>query len=79
MASVAGAFQSKPQIVMQLEGGLTNISFLVEAGSERAVLRMNNPDASRLGVDRHAEITILENYSSRILSPDCIIQIAVFW
>lgn len=53
-------FQSKPQIVMQLEGGLTNNSFLVEAGSERAVLRLNNPDASRLGVDRHAEMTILE-------------------
>ena len=36
-------FQTQPQIVKQLEGGLTNTNYLVEAGSYRAVLRLNNP------------------------------------
>ncbi len=53
-------FQSEPCIVSQLEGGLTNTSFIIEAGSERAVLRLNNPDATKLGVNRQTEITILK-------------------
>ena len=53
-------FQSKPCVVSQLEGGLTNTSFIIEAGSERAVLRLNNLDATKLGVNRQTEITILK-------------------
>jgi thiamine kinase len=57
-------FQSKPQIVSQLEGGLTNINYLIEAGSERAVLRINNPQAHKLGINRQSEITILKKLQS---------------
>lgn len=53
-------FQSQPKIVQQLEGGLTNTNYLIEAGSQRAVLRINNPQADKLGVNRQAEITILK-------------------
>ena len=58
-----------PKVVKQLEGGLTNISYLIEAGSERAVLRVNNPDASKLGVNRQTEITILKYLASKAWVP----------
>ena len=58
-----------PKVVKQLEGGLTNISYLIEAGSERAVLRVNNPDASKLGVNRQTEITILKHLASKAWVP----------
>ena len=63
-------FQSKPQIVSQLEGGLTNSSYLIEAGSERAVLRINNPQASQLGINRDTEITILKKIASTAVAPN---------
>ncbi|MGB0459148.1 MAG: phosphotransferase [Porticoccaceae bacterium] len=47
-------------MVKQLEGGLTNTSYLIEAGSKRAVLRINNLEADKLGVNRQNEITILK-------------------
>jgi thiamine kinase len=53
-----------PQIISQLEGGLTNTSYLIEAGSKRAVLRINNPQAHKLGVNRKSEITILKKLQS---------------
>jgi thiamine kinase len=62
-------FQSEPQIVEQLEGGLTNTNYLIESGCERAVLRLNNPDAYKLGVDRQTEITILKQLQSTDLVP----------
>ena len=63
-------FQSKPQIVSQLEGGLTNTSYLVEASSEHAVLRINNPQASQLGINRDTEITILQKIASTAVAPN---------
>ena len=62
-------FQSKPHIVSQLEGALTNTSYLIEAGSERAVLRINNPQASQLGINRDTEITILKKIASTGVAP----------
>ncbi|MDG1694374.1 MAG: phosphotransferase family protein [Porticoccaceae bacterium] len=58
-----------PKVVKQLEGGLTNTSYLIEAGSERAVLRINNPVASQLGVNRQTEITILKKLDPLGLVP----------
>jgi thiamine kinase len=55
--------------VSQLEGGLTNINYLIEAGSERAVLRINNPQAHKLGVNRQSEITILKKLQSTDFVP----------
>jgi thiamine kinase len=62
-------FQSEPQIVKQLEGGLTNTSYLIEAGSKRAVLRVNNLEAGKLGVNRQTEITILKKLQSTDFVP----------
>ena len=62
-------FQSEPQVVKQLEGGLTNTSYLIEAGSERAVLRVNNLQAGKLGVNRQAEITILKKLQATDFVP----------
>jgi thiamine kinase len=56
--------------VSQLEGGLTNTSYLIEAGSERAVLRINNPQASQLGINRDTEITILKKIASTAVAPN---------
>lgn len=62
-------FHSKPQITQQLEGGLTNTSFVIESDCQRAVLRINNPDAEQLGVNRQTEITILKKLQSTNLVP----------
>ena len=62
-------FQTQPQIVNQLEGGLTNTNYLVEAGSYRAVLRLNNPDAVKLGVNRQTEITVLKKLQGTNIVP----------
>ena len=55
--------------MQQLEGGLTNTNYLIEAGSQRAVLRINNPQANKLGVNRQAEITILKKLQSTDFVP----------
>jgi thiamine kinase len=62
-------FHSQPKIIKLLEGGLTNTSYLVESGSQRAVLRINNPQAAMLGVNRHTEITVLETLQFTKLVP----------
>ena len=54
----------------QLEGGLTNTSYLIEAGSKRAVLRINNPQASQLGINRNTEITILKKIAPTGIAPN---------
>lgn len=62
-------FQTQPQIIKQLEGGLTNTNYLIEAGSYRAVLRLNNPDAVKLGINRQTEITVLKKLQSTNIVP----------
>ena len=62
-------FQTQPQIIKQLEGGLTNTNYLIEAGSYRAVLRLNNPDAVKLGVNRQTEITVLKKLQGTNIVP----------
>jgi thiamine kinase len=62
-------FQSEPQIVKQLEGGLTNTSYLIEASSKRAVFRINNLEADKLGINRQNEITILKKLQSTHFVP----------
>ncbi|MGB2102698.1 MAG: phosphotransferase [Porticoccaceae bacterium] len=62
-------FQTQPRIVKQLEGGLTNTNYVIEAGSHRAVLRINNPDADQLGVCRQTELTVLKKLQSTAVVP----------
>lgn len=48
-----------PRLVRELEGGLTNSSFLVESGAHLGVVRVNAGDALRLGIDRQREFALL--------------------
>ncbi|MEH6616799.1 MAG: choline/ethanolamine kinase family protein [Porticoccus sp.] len=50
---------SKPVVVGTLQGGLTNHSFLIEAGSLQAVIRINAENSQCLGIDRQREAEIL--------------------
>ena len=62
-------FQTQPRIVKQLEGGLTNTNYVIEAGSHRAVLRINNPDADQLGICRQTELAVLKKLQSTAVVP----------
>lgn len=44
----------------QLADGPTNLSVRVEQGGRAFVLRLDKPDASRLGLDREAELVVIE-------------------
>jgi thiamine kinase len=50
---------SKPVVIEPLEGGRTNHSFLVEAGSQQVVVRINAENGQSLGIDRQREADIL--------------------
>ncbi|MEP3857107.1 MAG: choline/ethanolamine kinase family protein [Porticoccus sp.] len=54
----------KPSLVKPMSGGMTNLSFLVESGSRRAVVRVNTPHSKALGIDRQREEALL-----RLLQP----------
>lgn len=49
--------------------GLTNTSWLVASGSQRAVVRLNSPIGGRLGVDRHREACILTLLADTGITP----------
>lgn len=51
-------------IVGRLSDGPTNDSYEVEQGGERFVLRLDRPEAARLGLDRHAEKEVCEAVSA---------------
>lgn len=50
---------SRPIVVRELQGGRTNSSFLVEAGSLQVVVRINTENSHNLGIDRQREAEIL--------------------
>lgn len=60
---------SQPQLVAQLQGGRTNSSYLVEAGSDRYVVRLNASHGEQLGVNRHYEAKILKVVSNAGIAP----------
>ena len=51
---------AEPEVVSELFGGRTNKTFLVSSGDFRAVVRVNSPDAVKLGIDRQREKRILQ-------------------
>jgi len=53
----------------QLSDGPTNASYLVEQGGERYVLRLDKPEASRLGLDRGNEKRVCEMVAGSGLAP----------
>ncbi len=57
-------------ILSEMKGGLTNHCYLVQFGQERAVLRINNPQAP--GVDRQTEARILSLIDPLTCVPDIL-------
>ncbi|QSP95100.1 phosphotransferase family protein [Marinobacter salinisoli] len=49
----------EPQVIRSLPGGLTNRSYLLAAGGERLVLRLNAHDSATLDINRSAEAQAL--------------------
>lgn len=47
-------------VIERLSNGPTNASYLVERGGERFVLRIDKPEARRLGLDRASEHAVLD-------------------
>ena len=48
-----------PRVVRRLVGGLTNVSWLVDAGGVRLVVRLNSPFDFEFNIDRGRELYIL--------------------
>ena len=63
------ALDGPPTIIRRLPGGLTNTHYLLKANGLRVVMRINNPDASRLGIDRQREQQILEQINGKPFAP----------
>ncbi|WGL18000.1 choline kinase family protein [Microbulbifer bruguierae] len=58
---------SQPQLIRPLSGGLTNRSFLLQAGGDKLVLRINAGNSRALDLDRAAEADALRLASARHL------------
>ncbi|PCJ36634.1 MAG: hypothetical protein COA75_07600 [Cellvibrionales bacterium] len=63
------ALDCPPTIIRRLPGGLTNQHYLLKAGGLRVVMRINNPDATRLGINRQREQKILEQINGKAFAP----------
>ncbi|MEZ5528370.1 MAG: choline/ethanolamine kinase family protein [Porticoccaceae bacterium] len=59
-----------PRRVRELEGGLTNRSFLVESGAHLGVVRVNAGEDQRLGIDRQRELAVLKLLQGSGFVPD---------
>ena len=51
-------------VVERLSGGPTNQSYEIEQGGNRFVLRLDTPEAARLGLDRHSEKAVVDELAS---------------
>lgn len=63
------ALDCPPTIIRRLPGGLTNQHYLLKANGLRVVMRINNPNATRLGIDRQREQKILEAINGKPFAP----------
>jgi thiamine kinase-like enzyme len=62
-------FREPPKLVRELGGGLTNRSFLIEAGKRQFVLRLASPHDTLFGIDRHREQRILADAAAAGIAP----------
>lgn len=60
---------TKPSVIRELKGGLTNQSYLLQAGGKRLVLRLNADNTNDLGLDRALEIQVLQRASAAGVAP----------
>lgn len=65
-------FTQTPTLIKELSGGLTNRCYLIELEEQRCVLRINNKAASRLGINRQQEATILQHASQAGIAPEVL-------
>ncbi|OUS13673.1 hypothetical protein A9Q89_02385 [Gammaproteobacteria bacterium 53_120_T64] len=63
------ALDAPPIIIRRLPGGLTNQHYLLKARGLRLVMRINNPNAAGLGIDRWREQKILEQINGKDFAP----------
>jgi len=56
-----------PQLIRPLAGGLTNLNYLIQTGSEQLVLRVNAPNSRDLDLNRAAEAEALQQATGRNL------------
>lgn len=63
------ALDGPPTIIRRLPGGLTNRHYLLKANGLRLVLRMNNSESDKLGIDRQREQEILEKIDGQPFAP----------
>jgi len=61
--------QQRPGVLAELLGGRTNRSFLVTAGEQRAVVRLNAVNGGDLGIDRNREARVLAAVEAAGLAP----------
>lgn len=58
-----------PTIIRRVTGGRTNQHYLLKAAGRRVVMRVNNRDTARLGIDRAREQRILEQIQGQPFAP----------
>jgi thiamine kinase len=58
-----------PRVIKRNEGGLTNESYLIQAGAQRFILRLNSLITDALGIDRELECCILKALSPYDIAP----------
>ena len=58
-----------PRVLSELQGGLTNRSYLVDVAGERLVLRIGHAVTGEPGIDRVRELTVLRAVSAAGLGP----------
>lgn len=63
------ALDKPPTIIRRLPGGLTNQHYLLKAGGLRVVMRVNQVDSARLGIDRWREQKIYEQLAGKVFAP----------
>jgi thiamine kinase-like enzyme len=59
-----------PKLLGCLAGGLTNQSYLIDAGGRQMVMRVNSPNSHALGINRQHEAIILAKVSDLGLCPE---------
>jgi len=60
------------RLIERLMDGPTNASYLVERGHEQFVLRLDKPEAARLGLDRDNERVVCEAIAAAGLTPSYV-------
>lgn len=60
------------QVLRELEGGLSNTSFLVQVGTVQLVLRLNSPCAPAFGLDRINEAAVQTQAARAGLAPELV-------